>query len=52
MYGTWSHEERPFEVIYNSLPFQGTKSLDFHGPPLPLALIMDVTRIKSIRPLP
>jgi hypothetical protein len=26
-----------------SLPFQGPKSLDFHGPPLPMALEIDFT---------
>jgi hypothetical protein len=30
------------------------KSLDFHGPPLPMALVMDAKRIKIIflRPVP
>ncbi len=31
-----------------SMPFQGQKSLDFHCPPLPIALVMDVARIKII----
>jgi len=35
-----------------SLPFQGQKSLDFQGPPLPMALEMDVARIKIISSRP
>jgi hypothetical protein len=29
---------------------QGQKNLDFQGPSLPMALVMDVTRIKIITP--
>jgi hypothetical protein len=28
--------------------FRDQKSLDFHGPPLPMALVMDAARIKKI----
>ncbi len=30
------------------LVYQGPKSLDFQGPPLPMPLVMDVTRLKTI----
>ncbi len=35
-----------------SLPFKGPKSLDFQGPPLQTALVMDLPPSKSIRPAP
>ncbi len=33
---------------FRLLPFQGPKSLDFQGAPLPMALVMDLARINII----
>jgi hypothetical protein len=41
---------RPKLHSLRSLPFQVPKSLDFQGPPLPIALEMDFTASKSLRP--
>jgi hypothetical protein len=35
-----------------SLPFQGPKKSRFKGPPLPMALVMDLPASKSLRTLP
>jgi hypothetical protein len=32
--------------------FRAQKGLDFHGPPLPMALEMDLLPSKSLRPMP
>jgi hypothetical protein len=32
------------------LPFQGPKSLDFQGPTLTMALVMDIARLNIIMP--
>jgi hypothetical protein len=37
-----------WHLLFRSLPFQSPKSLDFQGPPLPMALEMDLP--KSLRP--
>jgi hypothetical protein len=34
--------------LLRSLPFQGPKSLDFQGPTLTIALVMDFARLKII----
>jgi hypothetical protein len=34
------------------LPFRGPKSISFRGPPLPMALVMDLSPSKSLRPAP
>jgi hypothetical protein len=46
-----NHISLPFRG-QKSLDFQGQKSLDFQGPPLPMALEMDVARIKIISSRP
>ncbi len=41
---------RPKWHLLRSLSFQGHKSLSYQGPSLPMALVIDVTRIKIIAP--
>jgi hypothetical protein len=36
----------PNDISLRSFPFQGQKSLDFQGPPLPMALVLDDALIK------
>jgi hypothetical protein len=37
-----------YVMILRSLPFQGPKKSRFQGPPLPMALVMDIAHIKII----
>jgi hypothetical protein len=49
--GAWT-ECFSWGQIHYSLPFQGLNSLDFQGPPFPMALEMDFPAKTSLRPAP